>query len=518
MFCPSCGARNATGARTCAECGRALPAPRPGSTAPIDVAPTIHDAPKTVADSPGSSPRSSPSPSPGPAPAPAQPPRILKKPAPLAPAPIDVVPRNPAPPAASSPRGFVKPEDPTLVRRQPPAPAPVPVTPSSAQRHVAVSSPPPIQTGELAATRPLRPTPVTMPSNPPSPPASADVPFPSPPTPARAQAPASAPPSFAAPSTQVPSTQGPMPRPARTTGGETEPLPRAPSSNAGVNAGANGASARAEAGVAKAKGEPAAAPPAPVSSPDVALPARPVEAKPHVELSKPAPSKPSPSQPAPLATRDRGGDDDDEPVVDAKPVEARSAPASSLTAADAGTDVTAQAPAYQPPENVVLDVTHGLRWAASSLLDTALGAAFAAGAAALLLDRKGVRLDVQPIVDFIHKSPPQAVILIGGGAFVGLSLYQVLTVAILGGTVGQRVLGLRVLRLKDGRRAGIVRSIIRGFLCAGGALFLLAGPLFGVFLDRKRRGFGDFLARTVVARPLSGLLADASSPLRGEST
>jgi uncharacterized RDD family membrane protein YckC len=60
MYCPSCGARNLTGATACVDCGRHIPVAAPA-----------------------------------PAPAPAQPPSILRRPGPLAPPSLDGLPRAP---------------------------------------------------------------------------------------------------------------------------------------------------------------------------------------------------------------------------------------------------------------------------------------------------------------------------------------------------------------------------------------------------------------------------------------
>ena len=149
---------------------------------------------------------------------------------------------------------------------------------------------------------------------------------------------------------------------------------------------------------------------------------------------------------------------------------------------------------------MVVQVAGGLRWLAASLFDTVAGVGFAGGAVALALRSKGVRLAVQPVVDFCHASPVIAVAVLLGAPWVGVAVYQGLSVLLLGGTLGQRLLGLRVVRLQDGAKPGFLRIVLRAVVVAGGTVALFAGPLYGVLLDKRRRGIGDVLARTVVAR------------------
>jgi uncharacterized RDD family membrane protein YckC len=70
--------------------------------------------------------------------------------------------------------------------------------------------------------------------------------------------------------------------------------------------------------------------------------------------------------------------------------------------------------------------------------------------------------------------------------------------ALAGATLGQRALGLRVVR-GDGGRPGFLRALVR-------VIGLLAGFAPGglgvlwIAFDREKRGFHDHLARTYVVR------------------
>jgi uncharacterized RDD family membrane protein YckC len=70
----------------------------------------------------------------------------------------------------------------------------------------------------------------------------------------------------------------------------------------------------------------------------------------------------------------------------------------------------------------------------------------------------------------------------------------------LGGTVGQRVLGLRVVNASTGANLGVGRAMARylGYLVAAAALFM--GLVWAGF-DRRKQGWHDKIANSVVLRP-----------------
>ena len=74
--------------------------------------------------------------------------------------------------------------------------------------------------------------------------------------------------------------------------------------------------------------------------------------------------------------------------------------------------------------------------------------------------------------------------------------YQTLAHALLGATVGKRLLGLQVVGL-DGQRPGPGRSALRALLAVAGVAFLGVGPLLALF-TLSGRGLHDLLAGTTV--------------------
>ena len=70
-------------------------------------------------------------------------------------------------------------------------------------------------------------------------------------------------------------------------------------------------------------------------------------------------------------------------------------------------------------------------------------------------------------------------------------------VALVGQTVGQRVMRVRVERARGGGRISVWRGIIRLAGAVLAAIPLFAGYL-PILVDDRRRGFQDWLARTVV--------------------
>ncbi|MEZ4385778.1 MAG: RDD family protein [Nannocystaceae bacterium] len=83
--------------------------------------------------------------------------------------------------------------------------------------------------------------------------------------------------------------------------------------------------------------------------------------------------------------------------------------------------------------------------------------------------------------------------------FLGIAAaYLVLFTALAGATLGQRALGLQVVR-GDGGRPGFVRALLRVLGLAAGIAPGGLGVLWIAF-DREKRGFHDHLARTYVVR------------------
>lgn len=142
-----------------------------------------------------------------------------------------------------------------------------------------------------------------------------------------------------------------------------------------------------------------------------------------------------------------------------------------------------------------------MRWAAAAFIDVVIAGGAAVGAVIAALGTRGVRVAVQPVVDFLHADFIAGVATLFVAAFVALFAYQLVTVVALGATVGQRVMGLRVLRGHNGAKPGVLRAFVRAVGSAAGVLALGVGPFWALWLDGRRRGLGDIVARTVVARP-----------------
>ena len=93
-------------------------------------------------------------------------------------------------------------------------------------------------------------------------------------------------------------------------------------------------------------------------------------------------------------------------------------------------------------------------------------------------------------------------VCVGGRVFLTLfaiifsPLYYVFFWSLTGQTIGQRVMGLRVVRL-DGRRLGFWLSLVRWIGCQVCILTLGIGFLW-VLGDNRRMGWHDKLARTCV--------------------
>jgi len=177
-------------------------------------------------------------------------------------------------------------------------------------------------------------------------------------------------------------------------------------------------------------------------------------------------------------------------------------PLVDLVALEASRDLTGATAELAVPAApaAVLVLGSGWRLALARLVDAALSLALAGAALFGALTVLGVRFAVQPLVDYLHQSPVPAAAVLLGTPFAVFALYQALSVLVLRGTLGCRLAGLRVVALADGSRPGLVRSVVRGVAAAAGALLFGSGPMWGIFVDRRRRGLGDIVARSVVVR------------------
>lgn len=93
-------------------------------------------------------------------------------------------------------------------------------------------------------------------------------------------------------------------------------------------------------------------------------------------------------------------------------------------------------------------------------------------------------------------------ILVAFAAIV-LALSLVLNAVLLplkGATLGGLLTGVRVVVGATGERPNVARAALRGVASAFGGVLLLAGPLWGLWLDPLRRGFGDIVAGTLPAK------------------
>jgi uncharacterized RDD family membrane protein YckC len=149
------------------------------------------------------------------------------------------------------------------------------------------------------------------------------------------------------------------------------------------------------------------------------------------------------------------------------------------------------------PSEIV--VASGLRQGLAGLIDAIVLLAASGGASFGLLRARGVTVDVQPIIDFAFAEREVAALVLIGAPLAIVAAYQLVGVAALQGTLGQRLVGVRVVRIATGGRPGFLRATVRAVFCALGVAALGAGPLYGVFVDRWRRGWGDLVARTVAA-------------------
>ncbi len=100
-------------------------------------------------------------------------------------------------------------------------------------------------------------------------------------------------------------------------------------------------------------------------------------------------------------------------------------------------------------------------------------------------------------------SPPVASILCAGGrGFLTVSLvaiyplYYVLFWMLVGQTIGQRIMGVKVVRL-DGHNLGLKRSLVR-WIGAQICILTFGIGFLWVLVDDRRMGWHDMMARTCV--------------------
>jgi uncharacterized RDD family membrane protein YckC len=115
----------------------------------------------------------------------------------------------------------------------------------------------------------------------------------------------------------------------------------------------------------------------------------------------------------------------------------------------------------------------------------------------LSLQALGVKATLQGVIDATHADLAgvlPALLCLPAGVMV----WHLLAV-VLGATVGQRLVGLRLVG-GQGAPAGAPRLVLRAVVAGLGAFMLFAGPAFALFLDAKRRGPGDIVAGTVAVK------------------
>lgn len=127
-------------------------------------------------------------------------------------------------------------------------------------------------------------------------------------------------------------------------------------------------------------------------------------------------------------------------------------------------------------------------------------AAFILDAVAFTLGVLGALFVMSAVVALIKGDPftmqttdsalPETMFLVGSIVYFAGAWW------IFGRTLGEAVFGLRVVR-SDGRRVGLGRSLIRFLFMTLGLTLLGLGYLW-MLVDRRRRTWGDIVARTVV--------------------
>lgn len=78
-----------------------------------------------------------------------------------------------------------------------------------------------------------------------------------------------------------------------------------------------------------------------------------------------------------------------------------------------------------------------------------------------------------------------------------LGVYWVLTWSVLGGSPGQRALGLRVVKAADGQRIGVARALVRFVAYLVAAIPFAVGLIWAAF-DAQKQGWHDKVAGTFV--------------------
>jgi uncharacterized RDD family membrane protein YckC len=91
---------------------------------------------------------------------------------------------------------------------------------------------------------------------------------------------------------------------------------------------------------------------------------------------------------------------------------------------------------------------------------------------------------------------PVGKFLVGSGAIIFAGLYFVVAWTAAGRTVGQRMMGLRVVEY-DGEQPHFIRSVIRTVMMGLCIVICFVG-FIPVLFDRRRRGLHDIVARTTV--------------------
>jgi uncharacterized RDD family membrane protein YckC len=152
---------------------------------------------------------------------------------------------------------------------------------------------------------------------------------------------------------------------------------------------------------------------------------------------------------------------------------------------------------------VVVEIPGLARWAAAAAVDAIVGSTIAFGAIASMLWSRGTRVAWQPVVDFVHADIAAGLVMLTAPPLAALVIAQLVSLFALGGSVGQRIAGLRVVNAANGGRPGPAQLGLRAVASSLGIIALLMGPLWGMWMDRRRRGLGDLVARTLVVRRTS---------------
>ena len=137
------------------------------------------------------------------------------------------------------------------------------------------------------------------------------------------------------------------------------------------------------------------------------------------------------------------------------------------------------------------------------ILDYVIIAAIIVGSGILInLLFSALRIDLAACPAGTPINSVQTLVCVGGRvslvlfAIILSPLYYVFFWSLTGQTIGQRVMGLRVVRL-NGRRPGFWLSLVRWIGCQVCILTLGIGFLW-VLVDNRRMGWHDKLARTCV--------------------